>query len=262
MSRPGARRSSAVTEAAWHVRRLGSGSETAVPLIGLHGWGQTGASLVPLAELLPGKDIILFDLPGFGQTPMLAPGAGTADYAEALAIRLPSDRPAILIGHSFGARVALRYAARHPDRLRALILIAGAGLKRRRGPVFRIRAFLLRLLGRLARGIDRLSGTRLNEAYKMRFGSADYRAAGPLRPTFVATVNEDLSEIAASIEIPVLLIYGAEDRETPPEFGRRYHALMPRSELHVLAGFGHLDILGPGRFQCAHLIAEFLKGLS
>ncbi|RMD90739.1 MAG: alpha/beta hydrolase, partial [Alphaproteobacteria bacterium] len=104
-----------------------------------------------------------------------------------------------------------------------------------------------------------LFGSDLHARYARRFGSTDYRRAGALRGTFLKAVNEDLSAIARAIEVPVLLIYGSEDRETPPEIGTRFAALMPRAELHLLDGFGHLDILGRGAYQCEHLIARFLE---
>ena len=249
-----------MTERRWYRHPLPGGDGPAPTLVWLHGWGQTGASLLPLARLLaPRARGIVLDLPGFGRTPMLAPDAGTADYADALAAEIAGADRVVLVGHSFGARVALQFAARHPARVAALVLIAGAGLKRRRSLVWRLRAAALKTLGRLARGLDRLFGSDLHARYARRFGSADYRRAGPLRGTFLRAVNEDLGALAQGVRVPTLLLYGSADGETPPEIGARLAALMPRAELHVLEGFGHLDILGRGAYQCEHLIARFLE---
>ena len=46
---------------------------------------------------------------------------------------------------------------------------------------------------------------------------ADYLAAAELRSIFIKTVNEDLTESARSTSCPVLLVYGLDDTETPPE---------------------------------------------
>ncbi|MFQ5347602.1 MAG: alpha/beta fold hydrolase [Rhodothalassiaceae bacterium] len=244
----------------WHRAAIPAPFSGAPCLVWLHGWGQSGASLLPLARLLaPRAAGIVFDLPGFGRTPPLAPDAGTADYADALAGEIDGVEPVVLVGHSFGARVALQFAARHPTRVAALVLIAGAGLKRRRSLFWRLRAAALKALGRLARGLDRVFGSDLHDRYARRFGSADYRRAGALRGTFLRAVNEDLSAIARDVTVPTLLIYGSGDRETPPEIGSRLAALIPRAELHLLEGFGHLDILGRGAYQCEHLIARFLE---
>jgi len=229
-----------VTESGWHRIAAPAPEAAATEIAWLPGWGQTADSLAPLARLLAARARnIVFDLPGFGRTPPLVEGAGSAAYADALIAELgprSADRR-ILAGHSFGARVAIQAAARHPH--------AGA----------------LRMLGRVAAAADRLFGTRLRGAYSARLGSEDYRRAGPLRATLVSVVNEDLSAQAARIEVPVLLIYGAEDTATPPELGRRFAVLFGDAELHLLDGFGHLDILGNGAYQCQHLIERFLGRL-
>ena len=255
---------------AWHARLLagseGAGSRRLFAL--LHGWGLTGESLMPLARQLCAHGTCWVpDLPGFGKTPMLAEGAGSAEYAAALlhqpaiAEARAAGREIVLVGHSFGARLALQAAAAEPEAVGALVLIAGAGLKRSRGMVFRARSAVLKATGRLIRHIDRLAGTELFARYARRVGSADYRRAGPLRATLVAVVNEDLAPVAARIRQPALLLYGREDTETPPAFGQRFAALMADGELVILDGFGHLDILGPGAFQCAHRIQTFLERL-
>ncbi|GAK34461.1 alpha/beta hydrolase [Iodidimonas nitroreducens] len=231
-------------------------------IIWLHGWGQSGASLLPLARLFAAEaENRVYDLPGFGKTPMLQSGAGSDDYAKVLYQQLDHNRPVILVGHSFGARIAVRFAARYPDHIAGLILIAGAGLKRPRSLPFRLRALGLKQLGRLARRIDGLVGSHFEDRYKARFGSADYRAAGALRPTLLSVVNEDLSPQAARILAPCLLLYGALDDATPPSMGQHYQKLIRGADFHCLDGFGHLDILSRGAFQCQQRIAHFLERL-
>lgn len=245
-----------------HHETFGTGEENT--FVWLHGWGHSHGSLSRLAQLFKnqGKHY-LFDLPGFGKSVKLTDGAGTRDYADALAKELKAltDRPCILIGHSFGGRVAVQMAAHHGEHVKAIILIGGAGLQRRRSITHKIRAFALRSLGKLARLCDSLFKSNFRQAYSNKFGSADYRAAGELRPTFVRVVNEDLSHEASSAECPALLIYGAEDNEAPPEIGRKYESLMQSALYHEIEGFGHLDILDRGAYQCQALISDFLKSL-
>ena len=245
-----------------HHETFGTGEDNT--FIWLHGWGQSNGSLSRLAQLFSsnGKHY-LFDLPGFGKSAKLADGAGTLDYADQLAIELKAitDRPCILVGHSFGGRVAVQMAAHHSDHVKAIIIIGGAGLQRRRSIAHKIRAFALRTLGKLARLSDHLFKSNLRQAYSNRFGSADYKAAGDLRPTFVRVVNEDLSSEARSAKCPALLIYGAEDSEAPPEIGRKYESLMQSAVYHEIEGFGHLDILDRGAYQCQALMTDFIKSL-
>ena len=80
-----------------------------------------------------------------------------------------------------------------------------------------------------------------------------------MRPVFVRVIGEDLTQQARAVQCPTLLLYGKLDTETPPEIGRRLQALIPRSELVELNGFGHLDILTGGRHQLASRIRKFLE---
>lgn len=229
-------------------------------LVWAHGWGHTHANLLPLAEAMrrAGTSVLL-DLPGFGASP-LPPGAwGTSDYADAVAEWLAgvAARPRIWIGHSFGCRVGLRLAARHPGLVDGLFLIAAAGLKRQRSLPEQVRFAARRWAFRAARLITPEGPAR--DRLRARFGSADYRSAGPLRPIFVRTVGEDLTEVARRVRCPAVLVYGDRDSETPPELGTRFASLIPQSRLVVLRGFDHWNVLSEGRHQIVQRLGEFLE---
>lgn len=215
-----------------------------------HGWGQDHRALLPLAEAATGlAPSLLLDFPGFGQSPPPPGPWGTADYADAVAARLQAQ-PAgkrIWIGHSFGCRVGLQLAARHPTLIDAMLLIAGAGLPRRRSLGERLRLKMRVWRFKTAKlfvpegpGRDRL---------RQRFGSADYRMAGPMRGVFLNVIREDLSDVARRVACPVKLLYGEKDTETPPEIGERLQTLLPQGALTVLSGFDHYTLLSEGRHQ-------------
>lgn len=228
--------------------------------IWLHGWGQDLRAFDRLHPLFAGNGSHQrYDQPGFGQTPLLFDGAGTADYADALAGLLAGTGPHIFVGHSFGVRVSIQMAARHPELVQAIVGIAGAGLQRRRSLWFKIRSRFLKLMGQAARTADQTFGTRLRPKFETRFGSSDYKNAGPLRGTFVKVVNENLTEQAQTIECPVCLIYGSNDTETPPEFGKRYARLIANAHYHELPGFSHWDIMTRGAYQCEAVMRQFLE---
>ncbi len=233
-------------------------------LVWLHGWGQDHSSLMPLATLFKKTAAnILYDLPGFGQTAMLAPGSGTRDYAGAVVAELRKTKPGrrVIIGHSFGCRVALRIAAGDPGQAQGLVLIAAAGLPRKKSLGGKVKSVFIKAAGKLAHRSDQIFKTNLKPKFRDRFGSRDYKAAGALRETFVATVSENLAAIAGAIQTPALLLYGAEDTETPVEIGRRFESLLPHGKLKILRGFGHLNILTEGGHQCQHAIQAFLEEL-
>ena len=226
-----------------------------------HGWGQDRRAFVPLAtSLARTAHHTLIDFPGFGDSPLPPGDWDTADYADALAewlAGLPRGRR-IYVGHSFGCRVGLRLAARHPGSIDAMVLVAGAGLKRRRSLLERLRIGLrirmfkaLKLLERL--GVD-------VSARKARYGSADYRNAGAMRPIFVKTVAEDQTDVAKKIRCPVSLIYAERDTETPPEIGERLAALIPGASLKIIPGLDHHTILTDGAPQVVHEVARLAQG--
>lgn len=234
--------------------------ETAPVLLWAHGWGHTHRDLLPLAEALPRSvRSVLLDLPGFGASPVPPTAWSTADYADAIAewlARLAPQRR-LWIAHSFGARIGLQLAARHPKLIDGLFLIAAAGLPPRRSPWARLRLMARRWGFRAARRLTPEGPAR--ERLRAHFGSADYRAAGPLQPILVKAVGEDLRPAAQAVRCPVMLVYGDGDRETPPELGERLARLMPQSRLVVLRGFDHWNVLTDGRHQIAQRLAEFME---
>lgn len=237
------------------------GDKAAPTVIWGHGWGQNRQSMRALAgSLEKSARHILVDFPGFGETP-LPPGPwGTEDYADAMAAFIKSHAPGkiIWVGHSFGCRVGLQLAARHPDLIAGLFLIAAAGLKRyrpwhRKYIYMKFRIFLFKTLKKL------IPAGHLQDKLRRKFGSADYINAGPLRQILVKVINEDLTEIARTITCPVTLVYGENDTETPPEIGERLKALIPKSDLTRLQGQDHYTVLGSGQHQVALLLKNFLQ---
>lgn len=235
-----------------------SGRENPIIIWG-HGWGQNHAAFMPLAQSLArlGHHLVL-DFPGFGRSPRPTANWSTADYADAIAAYLKECKaePIIWVGHSFGGRVGVQLASRHPDLIKGLILIAGAGLQRKR-PLFKKLYFKARVT--LYKTLKKLIPLGLSQSWlQSKFGSRDYQSAGEMRDIFLNVIREDLTSQAQSISCPTLLIYGAQDTETPPEFGQRYNALIKNSTLHILEGNDHYTVLSSGRHQVANLIQGFI----
>lgn len=250
--------------AALSYASLGAAPDQApLQLFWAHGWGQDHRAFLPMATALQGMGShILFDFPGFGHSPQPEQVWGTADYADAAAsflASLPRGRR-IWIGHSFGCRVGLQLAARHPDLVDGLFLIAAAGLPRPRTLTqqaqIKSRVWTFKLLKALPKfGVD-------TAAAREKFGSADYRAAGEMRPIFVKVVSENLSEVARQVQVPVQLVYGALDDDTPPAIGEMFAKLIPKAELTVLPRFNHYTILTEGAHQVQHQLGRFVSRIA
>ncbi len=228
-----------------------------------HGWGQSRKAFLPLAQGLEafGKHIVV-DFPGFGESAAPSTPWDTADYADETArfIRTQTDGPVIWVGHSFGCRVGIQLATRHPDLISGLFFIAGAGLKRKR-PLWKKAYFKTRVF--VFKALKKLIPLGISEEWlKNKFGSADYKNAGQMRAILVKVINEDLVAEARTVRCPVALVYGANDTETPPEIGERLQKLIPGAELTVLPGQDHYSVLGEGRHQVAPLLKKFIERLN
>jgi pimeloyl-ACP methyl ester carboxylesterase len=213
-------------------------------VVALHGWARTRADW---NSTLQGYDALALDLPGFGATQAPEEGWSTEEYAEWLReclddlARFGSDRP-VLVGHSFGGRVALRLAAAHPDLVRGIVLTGVPQLVPRQTPPSRpplgFRA--MKLLNKWSI----ISNERMEQERRKR-GSADYVAAqGVMREVLVRAVNEDygdaLDALAASA-LPVAMVWGEHDTAataTMADQARR--RIGTHADLVVVPGSAHL----------------------
>jgi pimeloyl-ACP methyl ester carboxylesterase len=90
-------------------------------------------------------------------------------------------------------------------------------------------------------------------------GSADYRAvSGVMRGTLVRIVNEDISALLPKLKLPVLLIWGDKDTETPIADGRLMERLIPDAGLVVFEGAGHYAYLEQAARFC-RIVEVFLR---
>lgn len=240
-----------------NIRQIGNGP---AQIVWAHGWGHSGDAFAPLAQSFAGLATnYLPDFPGFGATPPPADAWGSREYAEYTAnwLRTLPPAPRIWVGHSFGCRVGIQLGAHYPQLFDQMVLIAAAGLKRKRTMFQRLsyqtKVYTFKTLKTFVpEGPKR-------EALRARFGSPDYRNAGVLRSSFVKIVAEDLSPEAEKVSCPTLIICGGKDTETPPEISRRLNRRIPNSKLHILDGFDHYSILTDARHQVAGLIKSFME---
>ena len=242
-----------------NYKQIGKGK--APVIVWGHGWGQDHQAFD--AMITPFKDKathILIDFPGFGESAPPPQVWGSGEYADAVSklIKSISDAPVLWVGHSFGCRVGLQLAARYPQLIKGLFLIAGAGIPRRL-PLHKSFYFKVRVL--VFKFLKKLIPLGLSEDWlKSTFGSADYKNADPvMRNILVKTVNEDASYIAASITCPTMLVYGDKDTETPPQIGEKLNKLIPNSKLVVLSGQDHYTLLNGGHHQVLRHLKEFLQ---
>ncbi len=238
---------------------IGEGDKPGV--VFAHGWARSHHDFIPAAESLGATArSMLVDLPGFGATPRPQDGWSTADYADYVADFLVERKtgPIVWVGHSFGGRVGLRLAVRHPDLLQGLVIVSGAGIPRPRSAWAQVRSGWRRRQFRVLKALAGTDQTRRANLEKT-YGSPDYVQSKELglRDIFVKAVNEDQSPDLPKIRTRTELLYGARDDETPVAIGQRMAELIPDSRLTVFPVFDHFSILTRGH----HVIALRAKTL-
>ena len=223
-----------------------SGVQQGAEVILLHGWGSDLHTFAPVAaELEKNFTVYTLDFPGFGQSEPPASVWGVEDYTRMLESFVAQNGIAdpILIGHSFGGRVALLYASR--NRVRKMILVDAAGVKPRRPLKYYLKVYSFKLYKKI---LPLLVGkTKARERIEMRrrsAGSSDYNnARGVMRDILVKVVNEDLRHVMPAIKAPTLLVWGENDTATPVADARIMEKRIAGSGLVVLKNAGHFSFL-------------------
>jgi len=152
--------------------------------------------------------------------------------------------PAVVGGNSLGGHLALELALTRPDRVSGLILTGSAGLFERsftRGVPHRVTAdYLQRKLAETFHDPDLVTPARIE---RVRAIATD---RGLVRRVLRLTASARRNSLAArlpAIGVPTLLVWGEDDRITPPAVARRFHALIPDSSLVLLGACGHEPML-------------------
>jgi pimeloyl-ACP methyl ester carboxylesterase len=206
--------------------QYGSGKD----ILLLHGWGQNILMMKPLGDAFCDKfRITILDLPGFGESEEPACAWTIGDYNDMLeefTKKVGISKP-IVIGHSFGGRLAIRYSSRNP--IAKLVLFGSPCIRFEENLPLYVR--FLKMLKKIP-GLE-----QVGEYMKQYIGSRDYKAASPvMRETLVQIVNEDLSKFAREIEEPTLLIWGENDTEAPLNEAKELEKIMIDAALIVLPG--------------------------
>ncbi|MCM1521350.1 MAG: alpha/beta hydrolase [Muribaculaceae bacterium] len=243
-----------------HYTDNGSGPRT---LVLMHGWGcdHTTLASVERVALSEGWRVINVDFPGFGGSEEPPEVWGVEEYTrviEDLVSALGIERPSLL-GHSFGGRVGILYASRHPE-VGKLILVDAAGIKPRRTFTYYRKVYAFKAMKWLMYlALGRKEAERRLDARRAKAGSSDYAQATPMmRRILSKVVNEDLTSRLPLIKAPTLLIWGADDTATPLADARKMESLVPDAGLVSFDGCGHYSFLdNPRGFKA--VLETFLK---
>lgn len=210
-------------------------------LIILPGWGQNSSHWHRVVELIKKTtaniDVHVINLPGFGAEVLPESNWGIPEYTKWLRAYIEADLHidlnntdrVIIMGHSFGGRIASYLAAERPEWLQGLLLF-GAPCLRRKGIRLEIRIRLYKILKRL------LPKEKLES-----FKSDDLvEAEGSLTEQILYNVVEfDQGKTLPNITVPTLLLWGKNDKQVPISIGTEMATLIPNSGIYVVENGGH-----------------------
>ena len=240
----------------WHVQVMGQGPAVLL----LHGTASATHSWRDLAPLLAEHmTVIAPDLPGHGFTSALRRASPTrVSVALAALMDALGIAPALTVGHSVGAAIALTMAEKHLARPQAIVSLGGAllpfpGLAGKLFPsmarvlfsgglmpeLFAMRA---RMPGEVLAFLQKSTGSKIDPR-----GLALYerlmRTSGHVGGALALMANwnlEALEHALPTIDLPVLLAHGAGDRTIPAATSRTVANRLPQGRALILPGLGHL----------------------
>jgi len=239
----------------WFYLEGGSGPV----LLALHGFGADADNWLLVAHGLTRQfRVIAPDLPGFGRSMTDEPLAfDITSQVERLHAFLQAlgSRPCILAGNSMGGWIAAAYAARYPDGVAGLWLLAPLGV--RGGPSSP-------LLDAIEGGVNSpfdVSGTRQfgERVWQPLFGKAPW-IPYPLKKHYavqaerlarnapamfrqVQASTESLESAALSVSVPVLLQWGDRDRAVNVAGAEPLRRAFDSVTVEIQQGVGHLPML-------------------
>ena len=230
------------------------------PVLVLHGWGVSSDPWQTVQNILSeqGFKVICPDLPGFGKSKTPESAWCLDDYLAWLIEFidfLKLEKP-IIIGHSFGGRVAIKLSVGYPERVEKLILCGTAGIK----PELTVKQKLI--LGTAKAGNFFFSNKFFKNAARKVFytflSHKDYVKANPtMKEVIKKVLAEDLLPLLPQINADTLLIWGEKDRMVPLKYGRIMEKEIKNVKLKIILGAGHSPYKEVPE-KTANIISEFL----
>ncbi|MGD0279958.1 MAG: alpha/beta hydrolase [Smithella sp.] len=208
------------------------------------------------ARLRKKYNVFVIDLPGHGRSG----GGGEMDVSRYCVwikklLHILDLNKAVLIGHSLGAAIALKFSISYPEEITGIVPVGG-GMKMPVNPFF----------------LDYLKTNPVQMPAEIAELICKYSLAKENRPKFLAALQKsisrskvevlygdllacnelDLTKVTDKIKVPALIICGAEDKMTSPDFSRGLAASIDGANLEIIARAGHMVMMErPAEFNIA-----------
>lgn len=219
-------------------------------IVFLHGWAGSIESFEIIAKHFQSTNsCLLIDFPPFGKSeePYEVWDINTYEQLLLHITDILQIKTFSIVAHSFGGRVAIKFASDYNEKVDKLLLVDSAGIK----PRFNIIKYLKVKKYKLAKKLKLKTS---------QYGSADYQQLTPLmKKTFVNIVNFDVSPLLKQIVCGTLIINGKNDTETPLYMAKKLNRKIANSALIVFDDCGHFSYIEDYERFIA-ISKSFLKG--
>lgn len=208
------------------------------PLVLLHGWGVDSNIFKNIIEPLE-YYIITLDFIGFGKSDTPLNPFTVDDYVTQVHELLKNlkIKNCILLGHSFGGRVAIKY--NYYYNIDKLILVDSAGIRKKNK---KTRKKIIKY--KLKKLIYSIFNKKKYQELINNSGSRDYKNLTPImKQTMNKVLKEDLKKYCLKRRTPTVILWGINDRETPLEDGYTFHKLFNISRMVIFYKSGHFPHL-------------------
>ncbi|WP_299268366.1 alpha/beta hydrolase [uncultured Psychrosphaera sp.] len=243
------------------VAVLEAGDRINPPIILIHGLGQLGMkdwfSVIP--TLAKNYRVIAMDLPGFALSSGSRGRFLPTNYAHVIdAIsKKYTNRKSIVIGHSMGGAIALRYTELYENSVEQLILVDAAGLLEKSAFIKHIASFefgdyIPAPIQKLIDGANKFSSSMIEVTTKSSLltdflQNNDYAwnllvSDSNNMNAALSLVEEDFSQAVSQISLPVNIIWGDEDNVAPIRTGKVLYKQMRNARLQVIQGAAHVPM--------------------
>ncbi len=236
--------------------RAGKGKTVLV----LHGWADNSKGWQKVAAQLAKKfDVIIVDLPGFGSTQAPSTAWGLDEYAAFVGSFLKKihTQAFAIVGHSNGGAIAIRGLANRAFAAERLVLLDSAGVRRE----YSTRKKAVKLVTKTGKLLTKPLPSNVKKQLRRKLYQhvgSDMLLVEHLQEIFKKVVTDDVQKDAARLKLPTLLVYGADDLDTPVQHGRMLHNLIAGSGFEVVPGAGHFAHLDKPAVVLP-LVEEFLQ---
>lgn len=233
-------------------------------IVMIHGYRGDHHGLQLFADALPEYRVLIPDLPSFGKSGSWATGVSSIDdfgrWLRAF-LRHTDTVDAAVLGHSFGSIVVShglqgkrsapiilvnpisQKALTGPKRVLAALgsswYVVGGALPESLGRAFLSAPWIVRVMsGLLAKSTNRALRKWIHEQHALYFSLFSDRDS--LIGGYRISTSNDVSDVAGSVDAPVLLVVAADDDITPLSAQYDVVKKFPRAELRVIDNVGHL----------------------